>query len=364
MERPATFHADTLASWDRLGFRFAFFGTLGIIWVIQGRVGGLTWAHAIRGEVGGVLPWVFVAPIVLAVWRRYPIQREGFWRAIAAHIVGMVLVYFPYWALQRLFITIWDICAFANFAYIETLLPTRRNLLMAYNMVPFTYVFVLLGAAALDQQKARREEEAQASRLAGQLAEARLGLLQRQLHPHFLFNALQAISTLLHRDPKTADRLLMRLSTLLRVMLDEASSQTLSLRTELDLTRKYLEIEEARFPDRLDVRWTIDESLLGCAVPSLVVLPLVENAIRHGLSPKVGPGTLGISATREGDQLNLVVADDGLGATEPLRLGIGIGNTRERLQALYGDQASLTVTTKPDGGFQVRISIPLVEVKA
>lgn len=355
---------DLLASWDRMGFRFCFFGALGILWVIQGVVGGQPLSRAILGEVTGLLPWVFLTSIVLAMWRRFPITRERLWTALAAHLVGIVLVLVPYWAMQRLVFTTWTIVSEWNLAYAEELLPTKRNLMMAYNMVPFTYVFLLLGAAALDQSRARREEEAQARALAGQLAEARLNLLQRQLHPHFLFNALQAISTLLHRDPQTADRLLVRLSTLLRAMLDEASSQTLSLRTELDLTRKYLEIEQARFADRLTVHWEVDEGLLDLPVPSLVVLPLVENAIRHGLSPKVGPGILTIRAAREGDRLCLTVEDDGLGAAEPLNLGVGIGNTRERLHTLHGARAGLAVDTRPGAGFRARIELPLPEVSA
>ncbi len=362
MDRRPPSRADILASWDRLSFRLCFFGALGIIWVIQGRVGGARWSDVIRGEIGGIMPWAFLAPIVLAIWRRYPISQDGLLRGLAAHLVGMFIVFVPYWAITRVVVTVWQLVAYqGDLGALVNLKPTSRNLFATFQMVPFTYLFVLLGAAALDQSKARREEEAQAARLAGQLAEARLGLLQRQLHPHFLFNALQAISTLLHRDPRTADRLLVRLSTLLRAMLDEASSQTLSLRTELDLTRKYVEIEQARFADRLRIEWTVDETLLERQVPSLVVLPLVENAIRHGLSPKVGPGTLRIGAAHAEGQLQLTVADDGLGATEPLKLGIGIGNTQERLRSLYGDRAGLTIHTRPGEGFLARIHLPLSE---
>lgn len=369
MEHPApqtsTPRTDLLAAWDHLGFRLCFFGTLGILWVIQGRVAGHSWSDAIRAEVGGIMPWAFLAPIVLAIWRRYPITRKGLLKGIAAHLVGMAIVFVPYWMMVRVVVTVWQLIAHqGDLGALVNLKPTARNLFSAYQMVPFTYFFVLLGAAAMDQAKARREEEAQAARLAGQLAEARLNLLQRQLHPHFLFNALQAISTLLHRDPQTADRLLVRLSTLLRAMLDEASSQTLSLRTELDLTRKYLEIEQARFADRLTVRWEVEEGLLDVPVPSLIVLPLVENAIRHGLSPKVGPGTLTLRAVKEGGHLLLSVEDDGLGAAEPLKLGIGIGNTRERLHTLHGARASLGVDTRPGAGFCARIQLPLPETSA
>ncbi len=240
-------------------------------------------------------------------------------------------------------------------------MPTTLNLFGGFLNVPFVYFVILLGAEAMTHAQARQEDEIQAGRLARQLSDARLALLQRQLHPHFLFNALQAISTLLHRDPATADRLLVRLSDLLRAMLDDASGQTLSLRTELELIRKYLDIEQARFGDRLTVEWRVDESLLDCQVPSLIVLPLVENAIRHGLSPKIGPGRLAIAVRSEGPLLVLTVEDDGRGATLPLRAGLGVGNTRERLGALYGERATLSIDTAQDAGFRARIQIPLHE---
>jgi two-component system, LytTR family, sensor kinase len=146
-----------------------------------------------------------------------------------------------------------------------------------------------------------------------------------------------------------------------RAMLDEASSQTLSLRTELDLTRKYVEIEQVRFGDRLRVEWSVDDSLFDIQLPSLIVLPLVENAIRHGLSEKLGPGRLKIGAGSDGSSLLLNVEDDGLGATLPLRHGLGIGNTRERLIAMYGDRAAVSIETSPHGGFCATIRIPLRE---
>lgn len=308
------------------------------------------------------MPWAFLAPIVLWIGERVRIDRLGLGRFVAAHLAGMFLVFVPYWLMLRVislvwsgFVLGWDAARFAN------LVPTRLNLLGGFLNVPFVYFLILLGAEAMQHARARREEELQATRLAGQLSEARLALLQRQLHPHFLFNALQAISTLLHRDPATADGLLVRLSALLRAMLENASGQTLSLRSEIELTRKYLDIEQVRFGDRLRVEWSVDASMLEVRVPSLIVLPLVENAIRHGLSPKVGPGRLRIFAASDDTWLVLTVEDDGLGATLPFGPGVGIGNTRERLEAMYGGRASLDVETLPDGGFRARIRIPVPE---
>ena len=143
----------------------------------------------------------------------------------------MVLVFIPYWLILRGISLVWRCCVSGWHAgQLAALMPTTLNLVGGFLSVPFVYFLILLGAEAMKHAQARQEEEVQAGRLARQLSDARLALLQRQLHPHFLFNALQAISTLLHRDPATADRLLVRLSGLLRAMLDDASGQTLSLR--------------------------------------------------------------------------------------------------------------------------------------
>ncbi len=350
---------DFLLSWDRLGFRLLVFGSLAVPWILQGRLMGQPWQDLLWTEMGGLMPWAFLAPMVLSLDRRIQSARLAAWRFLAAHLVGMVLVFIPYWAMLRTTRLIWN-CSVSgwNMSQLTALIPTTKNLVGGLLNVPFVYFLILLGAAAMKQAQARQQEEIEAGRLARQLSEARLALLQRQLHPHFLFNALQAISTLIHRDPETADKLLVRLSSLLRAMLEDASSQTLSLRTELEMTRKYLEIEQVRFEDRLQVEWHVDESLLDVQVPSLIVLPLVDNAIRHGLSAKLGPGRLKIGAEPEGSSLLLTVEDDGPGATVPLRHGLGIGNTRERLTTIYGEQATLSIGSSPHGGFCATIRIP------
>jgi two-component system LytT family sensor kinase len=349
-----------LLGWDRLGFRLLVFGGIALPWTLQGRLRGVPWHDQILTNFGGALPFAFLAPLVFVIIRRVNRERAVLWRYLAMHLVGVVLVAVPYVLIVHLIRFTAD-CLESGWhaGQLAALMPTAHNLLIWSLSAPFVYFVILLGSEASEHALARQEEEAQAGRLARQLTDARLALLQRQVHPHFLFNALQAISTLLHRAPATADRLLVHLSDLLRAMLEDASEQTLSLRTELDLTRKYLEIEQARFEDRLRVDWRVDERLLDLQVPSLVVLPLVENAIRHGLSPKVGPGCLTIRAWSEGPWLFLLVEDDGLGATLPLPPGLGVGNTRERLAVLYGERAALHIETAPLRGFRATIQIPL-----
>jgi LytS/YehU family sensor histidine kinase len=330
------------------------------MWVLQGRLAGASWQDMVRSEFGGLIPWAFLAPAVLALNRRLRAGPPGPWRYIGGHVAGMVLVFVPYWMIQRVitFVWIWGVSGWDELAF-SKLLPTTLNVVGGLLNVPFVYFLILLGAEAMTHAQARREEAAQADRLARQLSDARLALLQRQLHPHFLFNALQAISTLLHRDPATADRLLVRLSELLRAMLDDASAETLPLRTELDLVRKYLEIEQVRFGARLSIEWRVDDTILDQPVPSLVVLPLVENAIRHGLAPKVGPGRLRIEARPDTGALLIAVEDDGLGAALPLAGGLGVENTRQRLDALYAGRASLDISTEPQRGFRAVLRLPL-----
>jgi hypothetical protein len=353
---------NVLLSWDSLGFRLLVFAGVAAPWVFQVRLGGASWAEAVRMELGGAMPWAFLAPLVLSLDRRIRARQKGVAYWLGGHALGMILLFIPYWMIQRVIsLTIASWASGWGVAQLSVLLPTPRNLLGNFLSVPFIYFLILLGAEAMRHAQARRDEEVQAERLAAQLSDARLALLQRQLHPHFLFNALQAVSTLLHRDPPTADRLLVRLSALLRAMLDEASGQTLDLGTELDLARQFAEIEQVRFGDRLCVQWMVDPSLLETRVPSLVVLPLVENAIRHGLSRKMGVGHLTVRAARHATALVLTVEDDGQGATEPLRHGVGLANTRARLHAMYGAEASLETSTSPKGGFRASVRVPLEE---
>lgn len=352
--------ADALLGWDRFGFRTLVLGSLGLLWIFQGRVAGLPWGSLIRGELAGIGPWILLAPLVPMLSAR--VRHRGRGVFIAAHLVGMVLLALPYWVLQRSVLVLWEtVAAGWSVDHLRVFVPTLKSAVTLFvGNVPLFYLILLFGSEAMVQAQARREEALQAGHLAGQLASARLALLQRQLHPHFLFNALQALSTLVHRDPGAADALLVRLSSLLRAMLDQASGQMLPLGVELDLVRKYVEIEQVRFGDRLRVTWSVDEALGNIPVPSLGVLPLVENAIRHGLAPKVGPVSLSVRAAREGDLLVVTVQDDGLGATLPLREGVGLANTRERLRALCGDGADLGVDTAPGAGFRATLRLPLV----
>ena len=184
-----------------------------------------------------------------------------------------------------------------------------------------------------------------------------------QLQPHFLFNTLNAIAALMHKDLRLADKMLARLGDLLRATLENPAAQEATLRQELAFLRPYLEIEQARLGSRLTVSTDVPVELLEAQLPFLVMQPLVENAIRHGIAPRVGPGRLDIRARRQNGRLSVEIADDGLGMPPNgcAREGIGISNTRARLRGLYGNEQSLDLERGPEGGVTATVTLPFRE---
>jgi sensor histidine kinase YesM len=233
--------------------------------------------------------------------------------------------------------------------------------------IPFRLTIGLLGYAvlfgaviAIDYYSRLREREVTTEALRRQLAEARLETLRMQLNPHFLINTMNTIAMLVRRGDRTdAVEMLARLSDLLRQTLVESPPQESTLRGELAFIERYLDIERVRFADRLREEVDIHPSLLDSAVPTLVLQPLVENAIRHGVARRATSGLIRISGRPAGDGLELQVADDGPGFTPGLETtGIGIGNTRSRIAQLYGPEASLTYAARAGGGTIATLLIP------
>jgi LytS/YehU family sensor histidine kinase len=212
----------------------------------------------------------------------------------------------------------------------------------------------------LEYYRFYREREAHSAYLAARLAQAELEMLKSQLHPHFLFNTLHAISALMHRDVKAADRMIARLSELLRVALDYTGTQEVSLQEELAFLEPYVEIERVRLGDRLNVEYDIQPSVLEALVPHMILQPLVENAIRHGIAPRAQPGTVRIVARGRRDMLDLEVTDDGAGLApgRSANGGVGLANTRARLEQMYGDRFNFEPRNVSGGGFRVALTIP------
>jgi LytS/YehU family sensor histidine kinase len=224
----------------------------------------------------------------------------------------------------------------------------------------FIYAAVLAIATALGYQRRLRERELRAAQLEAQLALAQVQALKMQVHPHFLFNTLHAITVLIREDPAAATRVVTRLGDLLRLTLSRATTAQVSFRRELEIRTLYLEIERMRFQDRLEIAYDVQAATLGALVPDLILQPLVENAIKHGVSPNAGTGRIELRSRRDGEWLALEVRDNGPGIIDGRRTrdGIGLTTTRARLERLYGERHTLALENLPEGGCVARISIP------
>jgi two-component system, LytTR family, sensor kinase len=224
-----------------------------------------------------------------------------------------------------------------------------------------TYLFLVGLAHALAYRRESEQRALDTAQLETRLMEAQLQALQRQLHPHFLFNTLNTIAGLIRSDVEAADRMIDHLGDLLRMTLHTSSTQEVALTEELEVLRKYLAIEQTRFGSRLKVSLHIQSETLDAKVPNLLLQPLVENAIRHGIAPNARPGWIAIHASRTGDKLTIEIRDSGNGLP-PERLmalnrGVGLDNTRARLERLYRSEYRFAFANVP-GGFSVTVSIP------
>lgn len=253
-------------------------------------------------------------------------------------------------------------------AIVQNLIPDYQTVVFGRILVgSFITEVMAFGAMlavihAVEFNRRAIERTAQAARLEASLASARLETLTAQLQPHFLFNTLHAVSTLMHRDVEAADTMLARLGDLLRRTLDDRDKPELPLGEELRLLDTYLDIVRVRFDDRLTVDVQVPPDTHGALVPRFVLQPLVENALQHGIGSREGPGRVTIRAQRNGDRLSLTVTDDGLagqlGDNGFPREGVGLTNTRQRLQESYGSDHLLRLTKSAGGGLVVTIDFP------
>ena len=307
-----------------------------------------------------------LAPLIMAFALRHPFDRIRWPRQLALHVTAALsysVVHTTSMMGVRALLLMGqplppDFPGWRNFALL-TYLTQLDWLLM-------TYLFLIGVAYALAYRRESETRALNASQLETRLVEAQLQALQRQLHPHFLFNTLNTVSGLIRTDPDAADTMIDRLGDLLRMTLHKSGIQEVSLKEELDVLEKYVEIERTRFGNRLTIDMQVQSEALDAQVPSLVLQPLVENAIRHGIAPNAGPGWIAVYAQRDNHELVLQVLDNGDGLP-PDRLmamnrGVGLDNTRARLEHLYRDRFEFSFSNL-ERGFCVTIRIPF-EVQA
>jgi len=306
--------------------------------------------------------WALLTPIVLFLARRFPFERSRWIRSLAAHlpaVLVLTLIHIAAVVALRLWLMRWMGDPPAKPDWWSHVL---RGYFMNFDWEMMTYWAIVGFWHAESYHRVAQERALRASQLETRLAEAQLQALQRQLHPHFLFNTLNAISALMHRDAEAADQMLARLSDLLRMALRGRVGQEIRLKDELEFLQKYLEIEETRFGDRLRVEYDIEPEVLDAKVPSLVLQPLVENSIRHAVAVRTEPGFIRVGARRTNGWLELTVHDNGPGLPAgPVATsgnGVGLANTRSRLEHLYGADHRFELSSPPAGGLLVTVAIP------
>lgn len=357
--------------------RFAYWPWIAAIWMGIGlidacetvfpmRAQGMhhAWVSLFATRVLVWLPWALATPLVIQLGRLYPAARTGGLPTIGLHVSAAVTI--------GMVSAAWDAALdmLLN-PWLENPPPTGFAQLLFARLFSWElltslilYAFVLAVDFTLESRQRIARQQTEAARLSEQLSRAQLDALRRQIEPHFVSNALNAIAALV-RDDRDDDavEMMVALSEFLRRAAEDSHGPQVPLAREVEHLRQYLEIQKWRFAERLRVSLNIPSDLLGAQVPNMILQPLVENAIKHGISKRAHGGHVQVDAARIGDLLNLRVANDGPGLPadfEMDRTGIGITNLRDRLRLLYGTGFELSLRNQDSGGVQVSISVPLV----
>jgi hypothetical protein len=317
--------------------------------------------------------WLVAAPAMLWLIRRYPLAHGRIRRSAAHILLGSIVLYLVVAHLRYLLGALPDLWWGGNGQWLGDSHTYAYN---TYAILPLdflTYCGFFAVSYSVDyyfknQQRTERRVQLQlrAVQLQSDLTRAELAALRRQLHPHFLFNSFNALASLVRqRKNEAAVEVIAQLSALLRMAIDRTGLEEIPLQQELDFIRHYLEIEHVRFGDKLRVDFAVDPASLDALVPNIVLQPLVENAIKHGISRRTTPGTVRVVATLAGSRLRIEIADDGPDGPPPAlpagekRPGIGLANTRAQLDKLYGTGYRLSMVKQPAGGTIVSLDLPL-----
>jgi two-component system, LytTR family, sensor kinase len=343
----------------RVALAFAFWSAVGLVFALPGLGSSASVTRVVASALAQWWSWGLLAPAIIAVDRALPHPASQFGKRVATHLVigpGVTVVYAYLLVFVRCGMGLDEWTGLAGTA---VLAAAGREIFWSM----LVYCMIVGAWQAYSYKRRYMLAELQLERLERTASEARLHALRTQLDPHFLFNTLNAVSSQVERDPVLARAMIGQLGDLLRLSLDSHGKQSIRLRDELAFTSRYLALQKIRFGDRLQVEVEVADDATEALVPSLVLQPLVENAIRHGLSSRPRGGVLQVSARRSDQHLVLRVEDDGVGLAPGWSLeedsGIGLRLTRERLAVRFADSGSrFEVSPRASGGTVVSISLP------
>ena len=373
-QSPTSIVEKTRTRWVQLGVIFVAWTLVCLLVTtqtylsIRPSVPSLSWIQLVLSRLVYWYVWALLTPGIFFLSRALPLERRRWVRPFIVHSLIATVVSVALVAYFALLIRVDPIPEAVPRTYGATFV---RGLGFYFHFDFLTYWGVLAIGHTLHYYAKFRERsiraaqlEADTARLEAQLSAAHLDALRHQIQPHFLFNTLHAISALMDADVRGARRMMARLSELLRLTLDLGGRQQIRLAEELEVAEHYLEIQRIRFTDRLQIEWEIAPEALSCLVPSLVLQPLLENAVQHGTARVEGVGQVRVSASISGTFLSLVVTDNGAGlpesAVESPRSGVGLSNVAARLEPLYGrDRATLQLKNRDSGGLRVELRFPL-----
>jgi len=321
-------------------------------------------SKAMRSTLPDWYLWAFLAIPIIRLSKRYPLETKTWREAIWIHLPA-----------SAAFATFHIVLAVTALIFFEALDGNRPswfekfefNFIWYFHYDVLTYWAILGFAHAVQYYRSFQEKRVTAAKLQAQLSQAQLQALKMQLHPHFLFNTLNSISSLLqrsgseHADIQTAKKMIVRLADFLRLTLRNSGTQDVDLQQELEFLRCYLEIEKVRFQDRLTVLMNIDPGTLNLRIPNLILQPIVENAIRYGIASRSSPGTVEITTKRKNGMLQVRIRDDGPGLPATFQEGVGLSNTKARLEQSFGESYRFVLENASEGGVEVVLEIPAHE---
>lgn len=353
--------------WTRLLLIWGIWTFIGLVFTFQGYFTSyrserpMLFTESLYIQMTWAYLFAIATPLVLWAAGKLPIERSNWIRSALLHIPISIVLSVALTALGR--VIIW-----LNFGYSAgkplTLESVTRFVIGNFSEGIGIYLLIALTSYAFDYYRRFREGQLRTLQLEAQLSHAQLQALKMQLHPHFLFNTLHSISALLNKDVESARKMITRLGDFLRLTLENSGSQEVTLQQEMEFLRCYLEIERIRFQNRLVTRIDVSPQSLEAKVPNLILQPIVENAIRHGIAPRSTTGLLEIEAKRVNGTLRIQVRDNGPGLPKHptsdnlIKKGLGLANTETRLERLYGADHFFDLSNGPAGGLIVTLEIP------